>query len=213
MKRSATSAIPLLVLAISLCLQAFVESSTPPVVCAGKPTAAWSLQTRHQTPQTENNASTGEDDDDEDDRIYSLSNTSSRAASSTPDQDPDPDPQLLDLTDLTPPTVNLVRDSILFSENPSTLRNNSALDAWKAVKSNWPAVLTGAWPWKDLSVADKDPVGALYNIAMVRMPVVLVGLLYGKNLIEGHPLVMDIGDGPFVMNPLIVICVLGIILA
>jgi hypothetical protein len=101
----------------------------------------------------------------------------------------------------------------LFSENPSTQRNNSALDAWNAAKSNLPAFLTGAWPWRDLSVADKDPVGALYNIAMVRLPVVLVGILYGKNLIEGHPLVMDIGDGPFVMSPLIVIAVLGIILA
>lgn len=177
--------------AVSLCLQVSVVAFTPQVVRR----RAWSLQTR-QSPQTED----GKDEDD--DELYSPS----RLASST--QDPEQD-----LTDLTPPSVNLVRDSILFSDNPSTQRNNSALDAWNSSKSNLPAFLTGAWPWRDLSVADKDPVGALYNMAMVRMPVVLVGILYGKNLIEGHPLVMDIGDGPFVMNPLIVIAVLGIILA
>ena len=178
--------------AASLCLRASVGAFTPQIGSR----RVWPLQTR-QSPQTVH-ASAGEEDDE----VYSPS----RAAS--PTQDPEQD-----LTDLTPPSVNLARDSILFSENPSTQRNNPALDTWNGAKSNLPAFVTGAWPWKDLSVADKDPVGALYNIAMVRMPVVLVGILYGKNLIEGHPLVMDIGDGPFVMSPLIVIAVLGLILA
>jgi hypothetical protein len=185
MKRTAI----LWISAVSLCLRASVGAFTLQVDSR----RAWSsLQTR-QSPQT-----------DDDDELFSPSRRLADSSTQDPEQD---------LTDLTPPSVNLARDSILFSENPSTQRNNSALDAWNAAKSNLPAFLTGAWPWRDLSVADKDPVGALYNIAMVRLPVVLVGILYGKNLIEGHPLVMDIGDGPFVMSPLIVIAVLGIILA
>jgi hypothetical protein len=117
------------------------------------------------------------------------------------------------IDDLTPPAINLKRDSILFSENPSTQRNNSALDLWLACKTDLPAVFTGAWPWRDSNLANDNPGGALYNIAFVRMPVILVGLVYGKNLFQGHPLIMDIGDGPFEMSPLIVIAVLALILA
>jgi hypothetical protein len=117
------------------------------------------------------------------------------------------------IDDLTPPSINLKRDSILFSENPSTQRNNSGLDLWRASKTNLPAVLTGAWPWRDLTLADHNPAGALYNIAFVRLPIILVGLVYAKNLSQGHPLIMDVGDGPFEMSPLIVIAVLAFILA
>jgi hypothetical protein len=121
------------------------------------------------------------------------------------------------IDDLTPPPINLARDSILFSENPSTQRNNnSALDAWKFCKSNLPAVFTGAWPWREneqKSLANHNPVGGLYNMAFVRLPVILIGLVYSRNLFEGHPLIMDIGDGPFAMSPLIVYLVLALILA
>jgi len=118
-----------------------------------------------------------------------------------------------ELDDLTPPPINLARGSILFSENPSTKRNNAVLDLWRSCKVNLPAVITGVWPWKDPDFADENPIGGLYNIAFVRMPVIVVGFVYGKNLLEGHPLIMDIGDGPFVMSPLVVVAVLGLILA
>ena len=117
------------------------------------------------------------------------------------------------MDDLTPPAINLKRDSILFSENPSTQRNNTGLDAWRFCKANVPAVFTGAWSWRDTTVADHNPVGALYNMFFVRIPVVVVGLVYCKNLLDGHPLVMDIGDGPFEMSPLVVLAVLALILA
>ena len=117
------------------------------------------------------------------------------------------------MDDLTPPAINLKRDSILFSENPSTQRNNTGLDAWRFCKANVAAVFTGAWSWRDTTVADHNPVGALYNMFFVRIPVVVVGLVYCKNLLDGHPLVMDIGDGPFEMSPLVVLAVLALILA
>jgi len=117
------------------------------------------------------------------------------------------------LDDLTAPSINLARGSILFSENPSTQRNNDFLSLWRFCKVNLPAVITGAFPWKDADVADDNPIGGLYNIAFVRMPVIAVGFIYGKNLWEGHPLVMDIGDGPFVMSPLVVLIVIALILA
>lgn len=119
-----------------------------------------------------------------------------------------------DLDDLAPPPINLSRDSILFSENPSTKSNNAVLDLWRSCKVNLPAVITGHWPWKeDPDFADDNPIGGLYNIAFVRMPVIVVGFVYGKNLLEGYPLVMDIGNGPFEMSPLVVVVVLGLILA
>ena len=117
------------------------------------------------------------------------------------------------IEDLTPPTVNFKRDSILFSDNPSTQRSNSGLDLWKACKKNLPAVFTGAWPWRDPNVADNDPLAGFYNLAFVRLPVILVGVVYTKNLLEGHPLVVDFGDGPFAMNPLIIYAVLALVLA
>jgi len=122
-------------------------------------------------------------------------------------------PLVNELDNLTPPPINLSRGSILFSENPSTKRNNAVLDLWRSCKVNLPAVITGGWPWKDSDFADDNPIAGLYNIAFVRMPVIVVGFVYGKNLLEGHPLIMDIGDGPFVMSPLVVVAVLGLILA
>lgn len=110
--------------------------------------------------------------------------------------------------------VNLKRDSILFSENPSTLkRNNPAQDTWQLAKRYLPAVITGAWSWRSADLADQNPVGALYNLAFVRIPMCCVGVVYISNLFQKHPLVMDVGDGPFVMSPLVVVAVLAFILA
>ena len=117
------------------------------------------------------------------------------------------------LSDLLPPTVNFQRSSLLFSENPATQRNNPLLKFWRNVKTTVPPVITGAWPWRDPYLADEDPMTAFYNILFVRLPVIVMGLVYTKNLVSGHPLIMDYGDGPFEVSPLIVYGVLAIVLA
>jgi hypothetical protein len=155
-------------------------------------------------------------DEEEEEEAFTLDRTrSSSKSSTTTTTTTTTEANYID--DLTPPPINLARDSILFSENPSTQRNNnSALDAWKFCKSNLPAVFTGAWPWREneqKTLANHNPVGGLYNMAFVRLPVIAIVLLYSRNLVEGHPLIMDIGDGPFEMNPLIVYSVLALILA
>ena len=54
---------------------------------------------------------------------------------------------------------------------------------------------------------------ALYNIAFVRLPVIGVGIAYINNVLHGHPLIMDIGQGPTEISPIIVLSVLALILA
>jgi hypothetical protein len=117
------------------------------------------------------------------------------------------------MDDLRPPSINLKRDSILFSENPSTKRNDVALNIWISFKEKLPAVVTGAWSWRSTEGADANPIGALYNIAFVRLPVIGVGAIYIQNLIQSHPLVMDVGQGTFEVSPFIVLSVLALILA
>jgi len=121
------------------------------------------------------------------------------------------------LDDLTPPPVNFSRNSILFSEQPSTkLRNNPPLTVWKFSRTHLPAVVTGAWPWKDMEHLDEHPLGALYNVLLVRFPVlgVTASYLYQK-IAEGHDLVIDLGfdaNGPQAVPPVLVIAVLVLIL-
>lgn len=117
------------------------------------------------------------------------------------------------LSDLLPPTVNFSRDSVLFSENPSTQRNNPLLTFWRRVKKIVPPVVTGAWPWRDPYLAETDPMSAFYNICFVRLPIIAMGMIYTKNLVSGQPLIMDVGDGPFEMSPVFVYLVLAIVLA
>jgi hypothetical protein len=123
------------------------------------------------------------------------------------------------MDDLTPPPVNFARNSILFSDNPSTKRrNNVLLDVWNVCQTYLPAIVTGAWPWRrqrqDGVSKKMEPTAALYNMILVRLPVVAVGVLYWKQLLwDHHDLVMDFGvDGPQVMNPLLVTLVLCLIL-
>lgn len=135
----------------------------------------------------------------------------------------------LDMDDLSPPSLDINKDSILFSPNPSTKRNNDALVLWKFCKQNLPPVFTGAWPWRGNNgnsnprdgsqqkgintLANDNPFGGFYNMLFVRLPVILAGMLYVRNLLDGYPLVLNIGLGPFEPNPLIVFAVLAIILA
>ena len=125
------------------------------------------------------------------------------------------DPNFLD--DLIPPPVNFARNSILFSDNPSTKkRNNIVLDIWRTCRTYLPAFVTGAWPWRNNNpqqpLGDDRPLAALYNMILVRLPVVTVGIIYWKQLLwDHHDLIMDFGftgNGPQVMNPLLVTFVL-----
>jgi hypothetical protein len=111
--------------------------------------------------------------------------------------------------DLMFPPINIRKESILFGENPATRNNNNSLRLWKTLKDRLPFVVTGA---RTASTADNNPIGAIYNIVFVRLPVIVAGLVYGKNLAEGHPLIVDVGDGPFTVNSLIVLAVFFVIL-
>ena len=109
------------------------------------------------------------------------------------------------------PPINIRKESILFSDNPTTAANNNIARTWKSMRMNLPYVITGATK-DEFSPVDKNPIGAIYNVLFVRLPTVLAGLLYSKNLIQGHPLFCDVGAGPFEIPPLIVYGVLLVIL-
>lgn len=117
------------------------------------------------------------------------------------------------LDDLTPPPINWARDSILFSENPATKRNNAGVEIWRFCQHNLPPVFTGTWSWRDTNIVERNPLGALYNMVVVRIPTIGIGLVYINNLLEGHPLIMDFGQGAFEMSPILVFAVLALILA
>ena len=105
------------------------------------------------------------------------------------------------LDDLEPPTINFVRNSILFDENPQTKRNNIILNVWKSTRSNVPKFITGAW--YDDRTLDDNPMGALYNMAFVRIPILLAYMGYLKNtFLDDHPIFIDFGNGPFLFHPI-----------
>jgi hypothetical protein len=110
---------------------------------------------------------------------------------------------------LWPPAFNLRRESILFGENPATQRDNNLSRLWRFCKQQLPYVVTGA---RTSQTCDDNPIGALYNMLLVRIPCITAGLVFSKNMIESHPLIVDVGSGPFEMNPLIVFGVLYFIL-
>lgn len=110
---------------------------------------------------------------------------------------------------LLPPAINLRKESILFGENPATRYDSNSLRAWRATKRYLPFVLTGA---RTPSTADENPIGGFYNMIFVRLPVICAGLVYTKNEISGHPLVIDVGSGPTEVSPLLVATVLFVIL-
>jgi hypothetical protein len=112
-------------------------------------------------------------------------------------------------TSLLPPPINLSRGSILFGENPETKQNNASLNAWRAAKAYLPFVLTGA---RTPTTADDMPIAGFYNMIFVRLPTIVTGVLYSKNALSGHPLVIDVGGGPTEVSPLIVAVVLFVIL-
>jgi hypothetical protein len=96
--------------------------------------------------------------------------------------------------------INVRKQSLLFGERPSTVADNEILHLWRAAKARLPVILTGA---RRVDTADENPIGGLYNMMFVRLPTLLAGLVYDKNVLQGHPLVVDIGDGPFIVHPLV----------
>ena len=118
-----------------------------------------------------------------------------------------------ELDDLTPPSVNFSRNSMLFGDDPPTQRKNTPLKVWRGVKSFLPSFVTGAW---EDSQGDKKPVEHLYNTVFVRLPTVLMACVYIRNLLQGHGLIMNVGDGfgdgLFEIPPLIVFSVILVIL-
>jgi len=117
------------------------------------------------------------------------------------------------LDDLTPPPFNFARDSILFSDNPATRRNNAMTQLWGVCQKYLPPVMTGTWPWRDPSIMEHNPFGALYNMVLVRIPTIGIALVYLHNLWEGHGWIVDFGRGAFEMSPIVVLSVLALILA
>ena len=117
------------------------------------------------------------------------------------------------LDDLTPPPINWARDSILFSKNPATKRNNALLKTWNRCRQYLPPIVTGAWKWRDAGIMDRNPLGAIYNMIVVRIPTMAIGVVYIQNLLDGHPLILDFGQGAYEMSPIVVFSVLALILA
>lgn len=111
--------------------------------------------------------------------------------------------------DLLFPALTLRKESILFGENPATRSNSNALRAWRATKQCLPFLITGA---RTPNTADDNPVAGFYNMIFVRIPTLAAGLVYAKNALTGHPLVIDVGSGPTEVNPVLVAATLFIIL-
>ena len=115
-----------------------------------------------------------------------------------------------DLDELARPRVSLSRSSVLFDDSAQTQANNQMLDIWRESKALLPAIVTGAW---DKQAGDARPFEHLYNLVFVRLPTILAGLVYTKNLSEGHPLIISFGDSSNrEVPPLIVFCIIGAIL-
>lgn len=113
------------------------------------------------------------------------------------------------LDDLKPPLINWRRESILFGDSPATQKNNNMLRLWRDLKQSLPPVVTGA---NKPTAADENPIGGLFNMIFIRIPILLSGVFYCVNVATGHPLVMDIGYGLFEVNPIIVAGVLYLML-
>jgi hypothetical protein len=211
---SSTSSIVLFLLVFcsgTTCQGAFLPLKRRIVIC--NKLSYLSLLATHNNNEQNNNNNNNNNNEDDNMKLLSLD---------------------LDLDDVTPPTINLKRESILFGENPETRRNNIFLATWKDAKATLPPIITGVRqqqpplppPHLDdetqpaimtdtttLPPLDEgDPVALLYNMVFVRGPTIAAGLVYAKNVITGHPLIVDIGDGPFEVSPIIVLGVLYAIL-
>mmetsp|Transcript_15990 Transcript_15990/g.34541 ORF Transcript_15990/g.34541 Transcript_15990/m.34541 type:complete len:221 (+) Transcript_15990:139-801(+) len=162
------------------------------------------LLTRIQSVSNNDNGETNNDNDNDNKPLNSINN------------DEKYNSELL-LDELTPPSVSFSRNSILFGDNPPTQRNNAPLRLWQGTKSLLPPIITGAWEDGDggtdddgngkgrrIGKGDTKPVEHLYNLLFVRFPTVCCMVVYVRNILNGQPLVMDLGEGMFEVPPVIV---------
>jgi len=115
--------------------------------------------------------------------------------------------------DLISPEMNLNDQTLLFSDTANVCENNNALKLWNVVVNYLPTIVTG--DSKTFKDGASNPLELIYNMLFVRIPTILAGIVYGKNLFEGHPLVVDIGfvgNGPIEVSPILVFIVLASIL-
>lgn len=174
----------------------------------------WALPIRKLATTTTTTRITARDDADGQRRIMRMRQRLFEAPPSDQDTEKTPKKNVVALengidTNLLPPLINIRKESILFGDNPATKQNNNTLKAWRATKKNLPFVFTGA---RTASTADDNPIGGFYNMIFVRLPTILAGLVYSKNVVSGHPLVVDLGSGPTELSPLVVASVLFLIL-
>jgi hypothetical protein len=173
--------------------------------------------------------SKNEDCDDSTNSIHSDNNT----ATTSDMQPPQEQETLLSLyEDLQPPAFNLRRESLLFDDRAATRKRNNVRRFWNFCTANLPGIVHGVrmnqnTPPASPPAATKgipsdtvetqqhvpEPIAAIYNMVLVRIPVLGAGLVYGFNLSTGHPLILDFGHVPFEVPPLIVAAVLYLILA
>ena len=101
---------------------------------------------------------------------------------------------------------------MLFGDDPPSQKDNIGLVAWRGTKYVLPKFVTGAW---EEDAGDTKPIEHIYNMIFVRLPTVVVGAIYIKNLVEGHPLVINFGhnvSGDLEVPSLIVFGIIYIIL-
>lgn len=116
-----------------------------------------------------------------------------------------------ELDELSRPSISFTRNSILFDEDAPTQRDNGPLRVWRSAKSLLPALVTGAWGGEE-GKGDRNPVEHLYNMVFIRIPAVLMAVVYSKNLVDGHGLILSFGGSFEEVHPIIVFAVFAIIL-
>jgi hypothetical protein len=116
-----------------------------------------------------------------------------------------------ELDELSRPSISFTRNSILFDEDAPTQRDNGPLRVWRQAKLLLPALVTGAWGAED-GKGDRKPVEHLYNMVFIRIPTVLMAVVYSKNLLDGHGLILSFGGSFEEVPPIIVFAVFAIIL-
>ena len=110
---------------------------------------------------------------------------------------------------LLPPQRTRRRRTIVRNDN---FDDGAARGAWRTLKATLPPLVTGAWGDGD---GDDDPLGALSNIALVRLPTLALAAYYAQyQITDGSPLVVDFGvsDIPTIVPPGVVWTVLGLLL-
>jgi hypothetical protein len=108
--------------------------------------------------------------------------------------------------ELAQPFFALQRKSLLFDDDDKS--SNGVADwpvrLWQGAITRLPQVVTGAQNQGDNNNTSQEALGRLYNVIFVRLPILCAGLVYGTNEATGHPLVVDVGQGPFEISPLVV---------